>query len=80
MLERPPFSLESETTLLREHNITHLVSKNAGSSDTETKLIAARNLQIPVIMIARPFKPPVKTYSSVEAINTLISKLGSKTC
>jgi precorrin-6A/cobalt-precorrin-6A reductase len=79
MLERPPFSLESETTLLREHNITHLVSKNAGSSDTETKLTAARNLQIPVIMIARPFKPAVTTYSSVEAINTHISKLGSKT-
>ena len=77
MLERPPFTLESETALLRDHNITHLVSKNAGSSDTETKLTAARNLQIPVVMIARPLKPHVTTYSSVEAINAHISKLGS---
>jgi precorrin-6A/cobalt-precorrin-6A reductase len=77
ILERPPFTLESEMALLRDHNITHLVSKNAGSSDTETKLTAARNLQIPVVMIARPFKPHVTTYATVEAINAHISKLGS---
>jgi precorrin-6A/cobalt-precorrin-6A reductase len=77
ILERPPFTLASETALLLDHKITHLVSKNAGSSDTETKLTAARKLGIPVVMIARPFKPPVTTYSSVEAINAHISKLGS---
>jgi precorrin-6A/cobalt-precorrin-6A reductase len=69
ILERPPFTLESEMTLLRENGITHLVSKNAGGSETETKLVAARSLKIPVVMIARPFKPPVATYSSVEAVN-----------
>ncbi len=79
ILERPPFTLESEMALLRDHSITHLVSKNAGGSETETKLVAARNLKIPVVMIARPFKPVVTTYSTVEAINTHISKLGSKT-
>lgn len=77
ILERPPFSLESEIALLRDHEITYLVSKNAGGSETETKLVAARILQIPVVMIARPHKPMVTTYSSVEGINTHISKLGS---
>lgn len=77
ILERPPFSLESEIALLREHNITHLVSKNAGGGETEMKLVAARSLQIPVVMIARPNKPVVTTYSTVEAINSHISKLGS---
>lgn len=77
ILERPPFSLESEMALLRDNNITHLVSKNAGGGETEMKLVAARSLQIPVVMIARPNKPAVTTYSSVEAINTHISKLGS---
>jgi precorrin-6A/cobalt-precorrin-6A reductase len=77
ILERPPFTLASETALLIDHKITHLVSKNAGSSDTETKLTAARSLQIPVVLIARPFKPPVITYATVEAINAHISKLGS---
>ena len=78
ILERPPFSLASEIAVLRENGITHIVSKNAGGGETEMKLIAARNLNIPVVMIARPFKPAVTTYSSVEAINTHISKLGSK--
>lgn len=78
ILERPPFTLESEMALLRQHNITHLVSKNAGGSETETKLVAARHLKVPVVLIARPFKPPVTTYSSVEAINAHISKLGSQ--
>jgi len=78
ILERPPFSLASEIAVLRENGITHIVSKNAGGGETEMKLVAARNLNIPVVMIARPFKPAVTTYSSVEAINTHISKLGSK--
>jgi precorrin-6A/cobalt-precorrin-6A reductase len=73
ILERPPFTLASETALLLDHKITHLVSKNAGSSDTETKLTAARKLGIPVVMIARPFKPAVTTYSTVEAVNAHIS-------
>lgn len=77
ILERPPFSLESEMAVLRDNNITHLVSKNAGGGETEMKLVAARSLQIPVVMIARPNKPTVTTYSSVEGINTHISKLGS---
>ena len=78
ILERPPFSLESEMTVLRENGITFIVSKNAGGGETEMKLVAARNMSIPVVMIARPFKPAVSTYSTVEAINTHISKLGSK--
>ena len=75
ILERPPFTLESEMALLRDHRITHLVSKNAGGSETEAKLVAARYLKIPVVMIARPFKPPVTTYSSVEAVNAHISSV-----
>ena len=77
ILERPPFSLESEIAVLRDNSITHLVSKNAGGGETEMKLVAARSLQIPVVMIARPNKPAVTTYSSVEGINSHISKLGS---
>ena len=78
ILERPPFSLASEIAVLRENGITHIVAKNAGGGETEMKLVAARNLNIPVVMIARPFKPAVTTYSTVEAINTHISNLGSK--
>jgi precorrin-6A/cobalt-precorrin-6A reductase len=67
-LLRPPFSLDSEVTLMRETQITHLVTKNAGGGQTDEKLAAARELGIPVVMIARPHKPEAKTFTSVDAI------------
>jgi precorrin-6A/cobalt-precorrin-6A reductase len=68
VLERPPFDVTSEKALLGQHHITHLVSKNAGGRETVAKLEAARNLGISVIMIARPKKPQVETFTSVDAI------------
>jgi precorrin-6A/cobalt-precorrin-6A reductase len=68
LLERPPFDVASEKALLVEHRITHLVSKNAGGRETVAKLEAARNLGVSVVMIARPTKPEVETFTSVDAI------------
>ncbi|MCP1242650.1 cobalt-precorrin-6A reductase [Acetobacter lambici] len=51
---RGPFDLAAELQLMREHNITVLVTKNSGGAATYPKLEAARMLGIPVIMIARP--------------------------
>ena len=64
ILARPPFSLEGEHNLLIKHRITHLVTKNAGGPQTEAKLLAARALSLPVVMIARPAKPKAKTFAS----------------
>jgi precorrin-6A/cobalt-precorrin-6A reductase len=64
LLERPPFHVEKELCLLRDHAITHLVTKNSGGGETEAKLVAARKEGIPVIMIARPWKPEVATVST----------------
>jgi precorrin-6A/cobalt-precorrin-6A reductase len=68
ILERPPFDPESETAMLRNHQITHLVSKNAGGRTTVAKLEAARKLGLPVVMIARPHKPEVSIFTSIDAI------------
>lgn len=54
LLGRPPFSVEQELTLFKELGITHLIVKNAGGAASMTKLTAARQLKIPVLMIARP--------------------------
>ncbi|SPF76188.1 Precorrin-6A reductase [Aliiroseovarius pelagivivens] len=53
---RPPFSLEEELDTLRTLGITHLVSKNAGGP-TSAKLLAARQLGLPVVMLNRPALP-----------------------
>ncbi len=73
LLARPPFTLENETELMIAHRISHLVTKNAGGADTLTKLEVARNLRLPVIMIARPAKPVVETYVDIDAIAVAIA-------
>lgn len=65
---RPPFTLESEINLLRQHAITYLVSKNAGGGDTYAKIEAARETKIPVVMLKRPAKPSAATVASPDLL------------
>lgn len=52
--DRPPFKLEDEVAFLKNEKIDLLVTKNSGSDATIAKLKAARQLVLPVIMVARP--------------------------
>jgi len=51
---RGPFAVGAEEKLLREESIDLLVTKNSGGEAAFAKILAARNLRIPVIMVARP--------------------------
>ncbi|EBA11756.1 cobalt-precorrin-6A reductase [Roseobacter sp. CCS2] len=51
---RPPFSVEDEIALFQDLGVDFLVVKNAGGAPSRTKLTAARQLGLPVLMIARP--------------------------
>jgi precorrin-6A/cobalt-precorrin-6A reductase len=75
VLARPPFSVEAERELLAFHKITHLVTKNAGGKLTVAKLVAARALRLPVVMIERPEKPKGVDYSSPAALAGALAKL-----
>lgn len=68
VLSRPPQSVEEETVLLLQHGITHLVSKNSGGERSYAKIAAARNLRLPIIIIARPQLPAARTASTIESI------------
>ena len=57
LLDRGPFSLAQERQLLQEHRIQAIVSKNSGGDATYAKIIAARELGIPVVMVQRPMMP-----------------------
>jgi precorrin-6A/cobalt-precorrin-6A reductase len=57
IMGRPPFSIEQEVQTLRATEATHLVCKNAGGWPGYAKLVAARSLGLPVVMIARPVRP-----------------------
>ncbi len=66
LLARPPFTVDSEIALMRDHSVQVLVTKNAGADATAAKLIAARALKLPVIMIDRPTLPPAESVTTVE--------------
>jgi precorrin-6A/cobalt-precorrin-6A reductase len=52
-----PFALEQELALLRDDRIDVLVAKNSGGGAVEAKLAAARQRQIPVVMLERQALP-----------------------
>lgn len=68
IVDRGPFTLEGERTLLHEHRIAVVVAKNAGGTGARAKLDAARELGLPVVMIDRPFIPPRPQVGSVAAV------------
>ncbi|MCG5494960.1 cobalt-precorrin-6A reductase [Ectothiorhodospira variabilis] len=57
LTQRGPFQLEDELTLLSEHHIDTLVTKNSGGEATQAKLQAARQCGVEVIMVERPAVP-----------------------
>jgi precorrin-6A/cobalt-precorrin-6A reductase len=64
---RGPFSLAEERHLLERHAIEVLVCKASGGAATEAKLIAARELSLPVIIVRRPPAEPGPSVETVEA-------------
>lgn len=66
LLERGPFDLTSERALLVSNRIDAVVTKNAGGAATVAKLVAARELELPVVMVERPAPPEVTIVSGVD--------------
>ena len=66
LIGRPPFSTQHERKLFRSLNVDWLVVKNAGGQQSITKLLAARELGIPVLMIKRPPVPDATIVTTVE--------------
>ena len=73
VLARGPFSVEGDRALLQAHGIRHVVAKNAGGSGAEAKLVAARSLGLPVILIERPFIPARTTVATVAEVMAWIA-------
>ncbi|GAA1313082.1 cobalt-precorrin-6A reductase [Pseudonocardia xinjiangensis] len=66
VLGRGPFTADSERELLREHRIDVLVTRDSGGEMTAAKLVAARELGVPVVLLDRPPAPDVPAVVTVE--------------
>jgi precorrin-6A/cobalt-precorrin-6A reductase len=75
LLSRGPFDLADERALMASHGVDALVTKNSGGTAAAPKLAAARELGIPVVMVARPAAPSGDTVASVDQAVDWISRL-----
>lgn len=78
LFSRGPYDFDSECTLLSDHRIDVLVTKNSGGELTRAKLDAAQALGVDVVMIDRPPLPDgVTVVGSVDEAADWVFSRGS---
>jgi precorrin-6A/cobalt-precorrin-6A reductase len=73
IVSRGPFTCEADLALMRDRGIEWLVARNAGGEGARAKIDAARELGLPVIMIARP---ELAERPRVESVEEVLAWLG----
>ncbi|MBX9908761.1 MAG: cobalt-precorrin-6A reductase [Beijerinckiaceae bacterium] len=66
--QRGPFHADDEADLMQREGVEILVTKNSGGEATVGKLVAARRLGLPVIMVERPPKPDVECVDHIDQV------------
>ncbi|MGG6295482.1 cobalt-precorrin-6A reductase [Leptolyngbya sp. AN02str] len=74
--DRPPYTVEGDRQLMVEHRIDTVLTKNSGGAATVSKLVAARELNLPMVMVQRPSLPDGVQVSDVERAVAWVQRLG----
>ncbi len=75
VLGRGPFRVEEELALLERHRVEAVVTRNAGGEGSRAKLVAARQLALPVVMVSRPAPAPGEHVEDVAGALEWLSRL-----
>ena len=67
ILGRPPAEPDAEMQLLQKYRIGWIVSKDSGGQ-AAAKILAARRLGLPVVLVERPTPPSGPTVETVDAV------------
>lgn len=68
LLDRGPFDLEAERELMIRERVEVVVTKNSGGAATYPKIVAARELGLPVVVVQPPARPDVPQVHDVAAV------------
>ena len=63
---RAPFDAAEETALLGQHGVEALLVRESGGASGWPKLLAARALSLPVVMVRRPKPEPGPSVAEVD--------------
>jgi precorrin-6A/cobalt-precorrin-6A reductase len=75
VVARGPFTLAGDLELMRSRGIEWIVARNSGGTGARAKIDAARELGLPVVMIARPLLP---SRPRVESVAEVLGWLGHR--
>lgn len=69
--DRGPYTVDGEVGLFVTHHIDIVVTKDSGGEYTAAKLVAARQLGLPVVMVDRP--PTISASATVHTVTDALS-------
>ncbi len=73
IIGKPSADPAGEERLLRDGDVSHIVCRNSGGDGAYAKILAARRLSIPIIMIDRPAAEVQGTFGAVDRLLAAIA-------
>lgn len=75
LFDRGPFDLAAERALMERERIEVVVTKNSGGAATRPKIVAARELGLPVVIQQPPTRPDVPRVHDLDGVFAFLNRV-----